>query len=69
MNKELEEAADALLSAAMTYWKAFRRVNGGAAVVWVEDEDGRLVVLTRGEYRDTIMANIEPIRGPHMFDK
>lgn len=51
----LEEAATRLLDAAMAYWEEYRRVTGGAAVVWVDDTDGRMVILTRAEYRATLM--------------
>ena len=57
----LRETSDRLLQAAMDYWHEFRRVTGGAAVVWVKDTDGRMVVLTRGEYRHQLMNNIEQL--------
>lgn len=56
---ELYEAAQVLLDAAMDYWEVYRRVIGGAAVVWVKDTDGRMVVLTRGEYQAELMRNID----------
>lgn len=54
----LDTAARKLLEAAMEFFKEHRRSTGGAAVVWLKDTDGRLVILTRGEYRDVLMANI-----------
>lgn len=60
-DEQLRAAAADLLAAAMRYWKEYRRVTGGAAVVWVGDTNGELVVLTRGEYRDQLMVNIDNI--------
>ncbi len=60
-DESLKKAAQDLMDAAMNYWKEYSRVTGGAAVVWVKDDDGRMVVLTRGEYRHTIMQNIDRI--------
>lgn len=57
-DERLKEAATKLLSAAMDYWKEYKRVTGGRAVVWVADADGRCVVLTRGEYKDVLMREI-----------
>lgn len=59
---ELAEVGRALLDAAMEYYDAYRRAGLGGAVVWLQDTDGRLVILTRGEYRDTLMRNIERLR-------
>jgi hypothetical protein len=63
----LFEAGKKLLQAAMDYWEEYRKVSGGSAVVWLGDEAGRLVVLTRSEYRRQIMENIEPLDGEKFF--
>lgn len=55
---ELWDKATALLSAAMDYWEAYRKAGLFGAVVWVQDGSGRLVILTRGEYRHVLMENI-----------
>jgi hypothetical protein len=60
---ELRAAAQRLLDAAMDYFYEYRKATGGAAVVWVKDSDGRLVILTRGEYTATLMQNIDKLRG------
>lgn len=52
-------AAARLLDAAADYWRAYRSAGFDGAVVWVASDDGKLVVLTRGEYRQTIMANVD----------
>ena len=65
-NVDLQRSAERLLEAAMDYFEAHKRATGGAAVVWLKDTAGRMVVLTRGEYRDTLMRNIDrliPDRG------
>ncbi len=51
-------AARSLLSAAHAFWEAKRKANGGAAVVWLEDSDGRVIIFTRGEYRDILMGAV-----------
>lgn len=62
VDPKLKVAADRLLEAAMAYWVEYKRVTGGSAVVWLTDSDGRMVVLTRGEYRRELMRNIETLR-------
>ena len=57
-DQALDRAARDLLDAAMAYHKEYRRAVGRSAVVWLKDTDGRMVVLTRGEHRDQLMANI-----------
>lgn len=61
-NAELRAAAQKVLDAAMEYFYAYRRATGGAAVVWIKDTDGRMVILTRGEYSDTLMRNIDLLK-------
>ena len=71
-DKDLNAAADTLMRAAMDYWKAYRKARGSAAVVWVKDTDGRMVILTRGEYQATLMRNIDALRNEqdstYLFD-
>lgn len=62
---DLKKAAERLLDAAMAYWKAYAKETGGSAVVWVSDADGRLVVLTRGEYREQLLSNIHRLPREH----
>lgn len=57
----LQEAAQVLMDAAMVYWKEYQRIGLGGAVVWVKDTDGRMVILTRGEYQHTLMRNIDAL--------
>ena len=58
-DKKLRESAQGLLDAAMDYWKEYNRAVARNAVVWLEDTDGRVVILTRGEYREELMENID----------
>lgn len=58
----LEAAGNTLLAAAMAYYQEHKRATGGAAVVWLTDTEGRLVILSRGEYRDVLMANVDKIQ-------
>lgn len=54
-------AAAKVLDAMHEFWKL---APGGGAVQWIEDTDGRLVVFTRGEYRqqirEAIGENLQP---------
>lgn len=58
----LDAAARKLLDAAMGFYEAHKRSTGGAAVVWLTDAAGRMVVLTRGEYRETLMTNVHRLQ-------
>ena len=58
---ELLESAQNLLNAAYAYWKAYQKKLGASAVIYLEDNDGHLVVFTRGEYKDWIMDAVSEI--------
>ena len=58
-DSELYKAGQELINAASNYWKEYQKEIGGAAVVWLSDESGHLIVFTREEYRNTIMHNIQ----------
>jgi hypothetical protein len=60
---ELNRVADDFLAAGKRYWEAAHRAGINGAVIWIEDTDGRFVLFTRGEYRETIMRNVHEI-GP-----
>lgn len=59
---QLHDAAQRLLAAALAYWREYARVTGGNGVVWLAGSGGELVILTRGEYRDTLMQNVDRLR-------
>ena len=63
----LRQAAERLIAAAEAYWTAYQRALGHNAVVWLTDTDGRLVIFTRSEYRQTLLANIDHVREEHRF--
>lgn len=58
----LREKGEKLIAAAHDFWLE-RQKFGRCAVVWFEadDPEGHFVLFTRGEYRDQIMKNIEPV--------
>jgi hypothetical protein len=58
---ELRDAAVCLLNAASAYHKAYSKAGLRAAVVWVQDSSDRLVIITRGEYADELMYNINKV--------
>lgn len=55
----LRASADNLIAAAYAYWRELGAVAGSRAVLWLEDTAGRVVIFTRGEYRQHLMENIE----------
>jgi hypothetical protein len=59
MDGELKEAASRLLAEAHAYFKLMtkRGISGGC--IWLTDQDGAMVVFTRGEYRPQLLHNIE----------
>jgi hypothetical protein len=50
-NDPRHAAAQKAIDAMHDFWKL---APCGGAVQWIEDTDGRLIVFTRGEYRDAI---------------
>ena len=56
---ELYAAGQAALDAMHEFWRIKERMGCGAAVCWLQDTDGRLLVFTRGEYKQQIMDVID----------
>lgn len=50
---EINKLAKNLIKAAYAFWIARQRIHS-SAVVWLEDDDGKLLVFTRSEYADQI---------------
>ena len=50
---------------AMLQFHDLKRENG--AVQWVEDTDGRLIIFTRGEYKQALMKNVHDLGKPVEF--
>jgi len=69
--EQLRESGQRLLDAAMAYWEdchKFRSELGGA-IQWLESNDGRLVIFTRGEYRARLLENVDRLNLPvFVFD-
>jgi hypothetical protein len=60
--QELRAEGVKFLEAGHNYLKAAWKADmGGMAVIWVEDTQGGLVIYTRGEYRNTILSNIQQV--------
>ena len=68
IDKKMHEKATALLEAAQAYWAACYEANEPGAVRWLTDEDGRLLIFTRGEYTEQLMKNIFSRRDILTFD-
>ena len=60
----LRDYAADLVDAGHDFWKACEREAGGGAVRWLSCDDGTLIVFTRVEYRDEIMAHVRGYKAP-----
>ena len=58
---ELFEKGKILLSAAMAYWEEYQKVAAHDAVVWLQGDDGSLVVFTRGEYGEKLKRTVSDL--------
>lgn len=59
MDEELDRKARVLLDAAYDYWQAMQKAGKYGALFWLDDTGGQTLIFTRGEYRTTIMGNID----------
>lgn len=59
---ELQTAGQALLDAAYAYWRLMQEAGQGGALFWLDDSAGRTVLFTRGEYRATLLRNVDQLR-------
>lgn len=58
----LHEAANKFRDAGYEYWVACHKSGlTGGAVIWTASDSGYMALFTRGEYRTTILKNIEPL--------
>ncbi len=60
---ELQRAARQFLEAGLAYRKMAQKAGIYGAVIWYEDRDHGLVIVSRGDYRDTLLRNIPEV-GP-----
>jgi len=60
----LRDYAEDLVDAGHDFWKACESEAGGGAVRWLSCDDGTLIVFTRVEYRDEIMAHVGGYKAP-----
>lgn len=70
VDKKRQEAALKLLKHAHKYWNACHSEGQFGAVQWVIGEYGELIIFTRGEYRNRLMANISTLadeENVHLF--
>jgi hypothetical protein len=61
MDDKRKAAAQKLLDAAYEFWQACHNEGQYGAVQWLTDSYGKLLIFTRGEYRETLMANINTL--------
>lgn len=59
MTPELKELAQRLLDTAVEYNEMANKEGIHGAVIWLTGSDGELVIVTRGEYRERLMRNIQ----------
>lgn len=66
ISKESEryKTADKLLKVAAEFWQACHKEGQYGAVQWLTGDSGELVIYTRGEYRETLLQNIDVIGTP-----
>ena len=65
---DLEKSAIDLLAAAYDYWKVAHKEGISGALLWLEDDDGKVVIFTRGEYRQALFENVDKLGQPvHFF--
>lgn len=51
----LREKGKALFEAGMDYWETYQQeCSSSDSVVWLQSDDGSLIVFTRGEYREEL---------------
>lgn len=59
---ELAEKGQVLLDAAYDYWKIMQEAGLEGALFWLDDTAGHTVIFTRGEYRCTLLNNVDQLR-------
>lgn len=65
---DLSAVGKDFIDAGKRYWEAFHKAGlKGDAVVWLTADTGEMVIFTRGEYRQTLMANIERLGPTYNF--
>jgi len=69
MDEKRKEAGAKLLAAAQEFWDACRQEGQYGAIQWLEGSGGELLIFTRGEYRQHLMANVHslPSAKVHFF--
>ncbi len=60
-DEALYEKGKTLTKAAYDYWEEYNKLVGSSAIVWLQNEDGNLILFTRGEYREQIMREVDRI--------
>lgn len=58
MTIRMYKTAQKLLNAAHAFWEASWLSGSHGAVRWLEDDQGRLLIYSRGEYREQLLRNI-----------
>lgn len=69
MDDKRLECGQKLLDAAHDFFNACRSEGQSGAVQWLTGTNGELIIFTRGEYRHTLMSNIDKLSGQveHFF--
>lgn len=62
----LKGSAQNLLDVALRYRDEANKAGVYGAVIWLQADNGALVVITRSEYRETLMQNIHDLGGAPM---
>jgi hypothetical protein len=67
MDDKRKAAGAKLLEAAQEFWDACREEGQYGAIQWLEGSGGELLIYTRGEYRQTLMANIHSLPSDKVY--
>ena len=59
----MDALARKLLDAASCYLEEAQKHLGQHSVVWLMDDDGKMLLFTRGEYKNAIMSAVEDCGG------
>lgn len=54
-------AAQKVIDAMYEYWQLSYGTEDSCAVRWIQDANGKVVIFTRGEYRDVLMQSVGDI--------
>lgn len=61
--QDLSKVGEKFLAAGFEYWEAAHKAGIDGAIIWLSDTNGYTCLFTRGEYKQTLLNNVDRI-GP-----